>query len=878
MKDMKKNKKYIYSFSELLAEKDDDFRKNYINLIGSKAVSLIELIHVGLNVPDGYFLSVDAFYDFLDVNNILILKDKKLEVEVLNKIRNKIQNGIVSEDMKEQILSVISSNSESRFAIRSSGINEDLQGASFAGQYETFLNIPSSEEMIDYIVSCWASAFSETVYNYNLSCNSLNFDPGMGVIIQKMVSSEKSGVVFTVDPVTGLDKEFLIEACFGLGSSLVDGVITPDQYKYNWYEEIETSRVINEKKFANVSSIEKPYTISKALDESESRLAVLDENEVIQLCFQCLIIQEYYGFPVDIEWGKTGTTFSILQSRPITGIHTSGIKGQWSTADFRDGGVSSDVCSAFMWSLYDYTWERSTEIYLKKNHMGGNTPGIQWGEMFYSKPYWNVTAIKDGLKNIPGFVEREFDEDLGIQVAYEGKGYVTKISISSIIQGLKVIIALGKSFKERIIENSKFTQTQERRFEALDGVDPEKMAEREFYKFYESLITEDYFFVESNYFYNIFNNSNAQTLFREKFAKIKTDIDILELMSGLTGISHLKPNFELWDISRSILNDSKRHENWNNNSIDGLNKMWKCGELERSDLDVVDYINRHGYHSTRELDITVENFWENPEFIFWNLKSFLKMADDQNPEKHVEKQNQAFKEKKAIFLKNVPFYKRKSLEIELEQCRKLLWWREELRDYSTRMYDYIRRFTIHMSGMFIKKGIYTDINDIFHLKFQEIIDFSKGILGESDLLKNISRNKHYYASFKNYKNPWDIGTGYEKFSEDMSGKKSYKGVPSSPGTVTGQVRLVMDIYETDRIEKGDILVTRFTDPGWTPVFNLLSGVITETGGVLSHAAVISREYGLPAVLAVDGITDYLHDGQTVTIDGTNGMIYVEDEE
>jgi len=180
--------------------------------------------------------------------------------------------------------------------------------------------------------------------------------------------------------------------------------------------------------------------------------------------------------------------------------------------------------------------------------------------------------------------------------------------------------------------------------------------------------------------------------------------------------------------------------------------------------------------------------------------------------------------------------------------------------------------------LFIKKGIYSDVNDIFHLKFQEVIDYNKGILTESDLKTIISRNKQYYASFRNYKNPWDIGTGYEKFTVDMSGKTSYKGVSSSPGIVTGKVRLVMDIYETDRIEKGDILVTRFTDPGWTPVFNLLSGVITETGGVLSHAAVIAREYGIPAVLAVDGITDYLHDGQTITVDGTKGMIYLEDEE
>lgn len=867
--------KFVYSFAELNNGCSETFAGRYRGVIGSKAVSIIEMSASGIPVPDGYCVTVEAFRKHLEQNHIQFDPAADFDRAALEALEEKVLNGVFPQEILNDLRKTVKAAEGDCFAVRSSGIREDLKDSSFAGQYRTQLNVPADhQKLILNIQRIWASAFTPELYSYFRKQRNSEFNPEMGVIIQKMIPCQKSGVIFTVDPVSGIDREILIEACYGLGASLVDGLVTPDQYRYDWYNEKIVSVLVRDKGTELVCCEDPPYTRTRTLDPFQRNSRVLDETEITELSCLCIKIQSYYGFPVDIEWGKSGKDFYILQSRPITGIHTAGITGQWTTADFRDGGVSSGVCTAFMWSLYDYIWENTTKAYLDKVHLGCGEDGVKRGDMFYSRPYWNVTAIKDGLKKIPGFVEREFDEDLGIKVCYEGKGYVSKTEFRTVLHGIKVILALRDSFKTRLAENPLFMKRQEDRFRILESADPGKMTEQEFFEFYENLICREYFHTESNYFYNIFNNSNAQTLFREKISKLGTGIEVLSLMSGLTGISHLLPNFDLWEISRSILKDPDRRERWMNAEVSQFLDSWRSGLMAAADPDVAGYIEKYKYHSTRELDITVKNFDEDPEFIFRNLKSFLAMGVEQDPRINVYRQNYKFRKLRKEFLARLPFYRRNSVEKELDQCRELLGWREELRDQSTRMYYHIRKFTLHMSGIYMKKGICEEPDDIFHLRYQDIIEFNRGTRTKSDLLRSIRMNRLYYQSFRNYRIPWDIGAGREDETEYNPDSTLYKGVACSPGVVTGTARIIQDIFDSGRLKKGDILITRFTDPGWTPLFSMLSGVVTETGGILSHAAVISREYGIPAVLAIPGITTLILDGQTVTLDGTKGSVSI----
>ena len=201
-------------------------------------------------------------------------------------------------------------------------------------------------------------------------------------------------------------------------------------------------------------------------------------------------------------------------------------------------------------------------------------------------------------------------------------------------------------------------------------------------------------------------------------------------------------------------------------------------------------------------------------------------------------------------------------------------------DHSTYFYYHVRRFTLalipHLREM---KVVGEEEKDIFFLEKDHLIKIIRADMTPEEARKILARNKQYYFSFRNYQNPNEIGSRFGGREEvEVDGlTQTFRGVAGSPGVVVGKVKVIQDIFDADRLEKGDILITKFTDPGWTPKFGLINGVATETGGLLSHAAVISREYGIPAVLAVPHLTRHLQDGQTVRIDGNRGTVEIVDE-
>ncbi|OHD66285.1 MAG: hypothetical protein A2176_07280 [Spirochaetes bacterium RBG_13_51_14] len=868
----------FYTFDEI--NKDTDLR----NKVGRKSESLIDMMAWGLPVPSGGCITTTAFKEFISHNKFgfvteIIHKhmqdDNQKLMDEAKRIGEVIINGEFPSILKERIEGFIATNKNACFAVRSSGTKEDMGEKSFAGQYCSFLNVRTGNELYDAIKKCWASLFNKRVISYCKN-NGIAFnDMSIAVILQEMIPAEKSGVIFTVNSLKGYDKEMILEACFGVGEALVSGEITPDHYCYDWYNKVETKRKLGDKKISIIPVNEPPFTKSISNSPEKQKEFVLSQDEVKELAEIAVKIQAAYGFPVDIEWAKFDGKFYVVQSRPITKISYSGIPGEWTTADFKDGGVSSTVCSQFMWSLYEMVWEITMPSYLKKVNLIDKSNGIKWGDMFFGRPYWNVHEIKGGLKRLPGYNERIFDEELGIKVCYKGNGYVTKTTPKSIWAGLKVLTALNKSIKDQNKVCIPFREQQKKKLNELDKFDPVAMKRKEFFKFYEKFIKEEYFLSESTYFYLIFNNSNFSSLFMQKFKKINADLNYLNLISGLQNLSHLLPNYRLWKIRNKIMHNNDLYKFWKEKSIEELVEIWRRGSCRAYMDDVRNYINDFKYHSSRELDITVPRYGEDPSSIMKMVKTHLDIDDSHDPIASNKKQYEAYEEERAKFLKAVPFYKRKNMAKMLDQLREFLWWREELRDLSTQYYYHVRRFTLILAEHFKEMGIADHVNDIFYLPVNDIFKVMNNEILKDQAKVIIMRNKLYYNSFKNFTNPNEIGSRFVEIeSTKKTGNKILKGIPCSTGLVTGKIKVIKDIFDADRLEQGDILITKFTDPGWTSHFSLLAGVATETGGVLSHAAVISREYGIPAVLAVENITQLLKDGQTITIDGYKGEIII----
>ena len=886
---------FSYTFGELAALDDA------VALAGRKAMSLVELLKIGVAVPDGAVLTTSAFTEFVAFNALqalvdaLLLRLRQPEGEgaadadadaiaaAIAALNRAIHAGRMPDAIASAIAAIARSAPQASWAVRSSCTQEDLAGASFAGIYASVLNVRGEAALHAALKQCWASLFSDVAQRY---CARQAIDLGQGgmaVIVQRMVRADASGVAFTVNPQSGHDTEMVIEACFGLGDALVSGHITPDQYRYDWYRAEPTARQVEHKGLRVVAQAD-GSNLTELLDEHSSpsaNSAVLDDAQVAALAKACLGIQKAYGFPVDIEWAMEEGHFYFVQARPITAIHYGAQHMEWSNADFKDGGVSSSVCSAFMWSLYDSVWEAICPSYTASIRVHPSFKVESWGRMFFARPYWNLTAIKAGVKSLPGFVEREFDEGVGVKVTYEGNGHVTPLTPAILVRGINVLARLKWILWRSKARLPGFKQQQAARLAALPQVLAD-LTEPDLPAFYTRFVNDEFFRSEYGYFHHIFSTNNAMTLFRDGFKKLASRYQVLDLISGLAGLSHLHLNMDMWDFAQDLRADPAAAAYWEATPAPALVAAWQAGSQEHAMARAAALVERHKYRSTRELDITVARFGEDPRFVFDNIKLCLAQGGGRNPHQGVQDQAARHAATMAEFGASLPFWRRAAMLKRIEELRFYLWWREELRDLSTAYYYWVRQLTLRVGRRFVREGMIDSVDDIFHLPKDDIIAVLGLQLGGAEARLRCYRNKDYYQSFRSFAPPDEIGARF--LQEQPAGATAasatcFQGIACSQGVVEGRVKVIADIHDAGRLQQGDILITRFTDPGWTAKFPLLAAVATETGGLLSHAAVISREYGIPAVLAVKNLTALLVDGQRVRIDGGRGLVEVlEDAE
>lgn len=748
----------MYNFDELTT------LKNRIPLIGVKAEGLINLRSGGFNVPDGFVVTVDE----------------------------------TSEITEEQLS--LYADAETCYAVRSSGTSEDMVNSSFAGQYDSFLNVRGYVNLKEAIRKCAQSLHNERVAAYARQSGIDISGSKMAVIVQRMVNSEKSGVAFSIDSVNGHDKEIIIEAIEGLGDELVSGHVTPDYYSYNWYDE----------KFTTYGG------------------GVLTQGEVRGLAETVLAIQADFGYPVDVEWAITEKTVHILQCRPITVITYRAIAGEWTTADFRDGGVSSAACKALMASLYGLVFNPSFTDSLKTIKLLPQNDNDNIYGVFFARPYWNLTTEKTCFSKLPGYAERDIDEDMGVVPVYEGDGITTKLNLKSLWSGVRALIAISLHIGRMGHKAEGRKAGLLKRYGEIEKIDLTGKSADELHDIWLNFVKRDYFDSEYTYFGYIFCNMVLSTLFKDKMKKHVPMSEITGLLAGLSDISHIRPVYDLWNMSRR----------------------------EYSDGEFNEFIVKYGYRSQRELDISYPNWDEAPDAVRRMIAGFKELGDDLDPRVLVEKQGQKYVEA----LKRVPV----KLHKDVERLRAFLRWREEFKDVSTRYYYMIRRLTLALGKAWEAEGILEAADDIFFLSVDNIETKSVGMA---------AKNKIYYSSFINFKNPNEIGSRYAARKTRIDGSKILKGVPCGGETVTATARVIRDIHDADRLETGDILVTNCTDPAWTAAFSKISGVVTETGGMLSHAAVVSREYGLACILMVKDATEVIRDGDVITLDCKTGEIY-----
>lgn len=745
--------------------------------VGGKAAALAELVRAGIRIPESYCIPASCEND----------------------------------DLREE-LSAALSELEDPVAVRSSATCEDGHAASFAGQFKSFLNLHTVDEVEAAVRKCRVSHRERSVLEY---CTRQGIDPEtirMGVIVQRMIEPDRAGVCFTVNPLTGSEEEIVIEWCEGLADELLTGKrsghreVVRGTAAPEWRELVETARRI----------------------------------------------ERHFGAPQDIEWAIGKGILYILQARPITRVGFAPEIGEWTNADFRDGGVASGVVTPLMWSLYEFIWERSLKPYLRELRLLDRDEDFEAGRLFFQRPYWNLGAVKRCLEKLPGFIERGFDSDLNVRITYEGDGVRTPLSLRTLWSALRVGRALNAVYRRQADFDHEFLNGG---FEALIRryeIDPSTLSDEDLYDQFSRLIEQGYAATEINYFRTIFVTSFAKLEFMadfEKVARRSSGVSYTRLMGGLDEMRHLAPTRVLWTLARTVHLGAPPAE---------VQKRFK------------ELVYRFRHHSRRELDLSVPRWDEDAGFVRELLEHYVRFFDGgQDPEATARRQREAYLREREKALKALPLWSRKSFAQKLERLRHYLWLREEMRDCSSRMYYQIRRWVLEMGRRAVQARRLDSVDDIFSLRWQETPDLPKKVFRPV-----VAERRQRSESYRAFKAPNEIGSRWTLDSSPAPRGKNLKGIGASQGKARGRARVIRCLEEAGRVQSGDILICPFTDPGWTPVLNHVRGVVTETGGMLSHAAVICREYGIPAVLGVAGATDVIRDGQVIAVDGGKGLVEI----
>lgn len=825
---------------------------------GSKAERLGKMLCEGFGVPFGMVLLPEAWDRYLEHHPALAQKVALWETEMA---KNPETTSAVPElsvyaipasiqlELTEA-WSLLTSKGFPKLAVRSSGTLEDGGKTSFAGQFDSILEVDSPEKLPEAVLQCWQSRFGERLVSY---CRHNNITPSevkMAVIVQGQIESEYSGVVFTANPMTGNDTEMVIEAVCGMGEQMVQGSVSPFRFHYDWYHEI-------------FQMVHEGTNCRK--DSPESSDQMLKQEQVTELGQICLTIQQFFGEPLDIEWAFAAGRFHILQARPLTAIHFD-TPYEWTNADLKDGGISSAVTTPMMYSLYKMTFEHTMPRYLRGIRVLTEDITDQWFTWWFGFCYWNITGAKESLKRLPNFEERAFDEGLGIDPAYEGKGYVSKLTPATLFRGLRALVATNRSIRSRPAICRENSRKAREILSELEGLPLSDMSLDALLHQFGRMIREQYVFVEGSYFYTIYDNSNAASFFQEALAKYNRKhapgVNYLHLITGLSNLSHLRPVFDLWDISRKAVKEPF----YQTVVPEDLTRMILQQETYPLSEDLHLYLEKHGHHSYRELDIAVANWAEDPSQVVEMLLQMIFQPDSADPRMASARQQQRFQEERGNIRSS-------GLLKKLALHRHLLWWREEMRDLSSRMYHQIRRTLLALGEKMVQEGILKHRDDIFFLTFEEWTE--PGLQARKDAIRHkIEQNRRFYRSFRNYDKPNEILKRHRegKHLRKSADGRTLGGIAGSPGKVQGVARVIHTVYEASSLQQGEILVTQFTDPAWTSYFNLISGLVTETGGILSHGAVVSREYGIPAVLGLRDATLLIRNGDVIEVDGNHGIV------
>lgn len=936
---------------------------------GGKGANLGRLTQSGFVVPPGFIVGTAAYSAHIEGNQGL----KKSIASALGSVNyndpnqleacvSEIRSKIIAASIPQNVGSDIEKaykklGADTYVAVRSSGTAEDLEGASFAGLHDTYLDILGVENVLDAVKRCWASMWTARAVSYRQAQGFDHFNTSIAVVVQTMVESEVSGVLFTGNPINTATDEMLINACWGLGEAVVSGIVTPDEYivknPVNTYRDFsDTSNYPEFKPRTIVTDTGIPFkanplgyldndeprpskrshkmrvidktlgtketkivrdpktgngTIHLAASESERAEFTLSEDQVIQLAELGKRIQEAYGgFPQDIEWAYQGGQYYVLQARPITGVDfswdaevTASIQGNDDGLEENNvfsrnfpeemwtGGISPLMFSWRCWGLctcHSIGWQMDgyPELDYDTRRLWVYHKGLS---------YHNAAVDRDMIKNcVPTMFREAFLPKCPVSWHDDIKAapfdwiryfkFFFRVETMAPHMGFNWWRSIRDDYiehKERVAEHWRYS------LEDMKRLSDNELKQR----IWELVVWEvssydppwhgllSYMREGMNWLFWMIGNwydGGRPTV-------------MMDIVTGSrTTTITLQDNFAVWELA-DIIDKSPALKDLFNKYQDSR-FMTECEKFREGQEFLVKYrkvVAERGHRGHPDRDIIFDRRADNPMVDIRMIKSLMGSADPRIGEmktraKLEETINHVYEN---IAQKPFGAIKAEAFKLVVDFCHHSLDYRDNERDFMDKSTYAIKKTYDEVGRRCRERGYLEGEKDHYFLTYQELYDVLDGKANlELAKAKIKARSRNFdLVDKKEITPPYYIqnGRGVNLDAPVEMGEGVLVGKTTSLGKVTGTARVVRSLEEIGIVQKGDILVVNSTDPGWTPVFMYISGIVLETGGLISHAALLSREYGLPGV-QIPGAINLIPDGATITVDGDAGIVKIHDPE
>jgi len=857
---------------------------------GGKGWNLARLYRFGFNVPDGGVLSSDVYQQLL-ANPVLkpltrqfrTMSDDKLSrsgaMQQLETVRRTIVSAGLPAQLRQQLAQFLEDQglSVAPLAVRSSATLEDGENTSFAGIHESYLNVSGQPAVEQAILNCFASLWTLRAVTYRRKMGIDDQALSCAVVIMVLVDARSSGIAFSCEPATGREDVTVINANFGLGESVVDGVTEPDEYRLSThYMTLLSQKTGSKTKYTQVNINGGTRLVEAAHTRHEQVLPaaqVIRLGRLVQRVFWALN-EKGSGQHQDIEWAFNGQEFFLLQARPVTALPRltcDALRNQtdiWSNGNFRDAAPL--VQSTLGVSLFSH--QVDTILRAPFESIGYSLPaGLRFIKLFQGRPYCNSSLMQwlyfDSTGFLPAATNRSMgghQQEIGIDAKARGgpgkklrRGWGTVKLMRKMNRhkkGAAACIAKETAFANALVRADLTTLSDAELVSKLQLCDQRIEA----WALPFIMLTA--------------RSGSAIMLFDllEKYLPGKGTALATTLLAGAGNITSADHGYRLQDLAVLVETDLAAQMFFNAEPF-SPGKWQSLPESSPFKQAFRAFIDEYGHRAVYEVYLNNPRWREKPDYLLNVIRQHIG-----GPPSSVLKAQQKQKAEQArqTLKKELPFYLRTLVKSLVKQAASGAASKEMAKSTYIRLFEPMRLLLLEAGRRFESRGLLQSSDEIFHCAYIEVVSLLTGEWngkGIQSLIESRRRNKAALEKLS----PPDLILGEQPHYLEpvtMGSGRELVGMGVAAGCAEGCARLIRTPEQGGILNPGDVLVAPSTDPAWTPLFLNAAAIVMETGGQLSHGAIVAREYGIPAVVNIPGLFNVIADGEQIFVDGDRGVI------